>query len=279
MMSRGFQNPVDFAQAYNSDCEQRVGNIDQIARNTPTQEIGIVGTRVTGNPNSPQPAHFTAMSASVSQQTNTGLRALPPAPDLPEDRRTQTPAMNRLQTRDPADTTSTSISSGITTTRLSSGTPWPASNRASSSGNVQGGPGVPLSGSSYSVGSSGVQSNAGTEENHSASTSTPTQPNTQSTQANIPSRTTLHNSPLAPPNIAHPPSSIPPAPSSSSSDGTQETRSSALSEQQCRVCMDAKADVVFVPCGHMCCASCSKQLTVCPFCRQNIRATVRPILS
>ena len=44
----------------------------------------------------------------------------------------------------------------------------------------------------------------------------------------------------------------------------------------CVICMEAKRDVIFLVCGHVCCCSnCSTGLTECPMCRQTIVKTVR----
>lgn len=48
----------------------------------------------------------------------------------------------------------------------------------------------------------------------------------------------------------------------------------------CKVCMDAEMDVVFLPCQHMVtCSSCALALAECPICREDIRYTIKPILS
>ncbi|VVC45175.1 E3 ubiquitin-protein ligase BOI-like,Zinc finger, RING-type [Cinara cedri] len=44
-----------------------------------------------------------------------------------------------------------------------------------------------------------------------------------------------------------------------------------LDELECIVCMEARFDVLFIPCGHLCCCSkCSQKITVCPMCRTHI---------
>ncbi|KAK2182415.1 hypothetical protein NP493_354g00014 [Ridgeia piscesae] len=49
---------------------------------------------------------------------------------------------------------------------------------------------------------------------------------------------------------------------------------------QCKICMDAEAKIVFLPCGHLCsCATCAPALRNCPICRALIRGTVRVFLS
>lgn len=48
---------------------------------------------------------------------------------------------------------------------------------------------------------------------------------------------------------------------------------------ECVVCLDRQCDIVFVPCGHMCCCSvCSSSLTECPMCRSNIIQKLRVIM-
>ncbi|XP_076044930.1 baculoviral IAP repeat-containing protein 2-like isoform X1 [Oratosquilla oratoria] len=50
--------------------------------------------------------------------------------------------------------------------------------------------------------------------------------------------------------------------------------------RMCKVCMDCEMDVVFLPCAHMVvCASCAVALTACPICRQDIKYTIKPIVS
>ncbi|XP_075986194.1 E3 ubiquitin-protein ligase LRSAM1-like [Anticarsia gemmatalis] len=52
-------------------------------------------------------------------------------------------------------------------------------------------------------------------------------------------------------------------------------------EAECVICMDAKSEVVFVPCGHMCCCHpCSKkEMDCCPMCRTNIERTIKVIIA
>ncbi|CAK1599697.1 unnamed protein product [Parnassius mnemosyne] len=52
-------------------------------------------------------------------------------------------------------------------------------------------------------------------------------------------------------------------------------------EGECVVCMDAKSEVVFVPCGHMCCCqSCGmQQIDLCPMCRINIERKIKVLIS
>jgi len=42
-------------------------------------------------------------------------------------------------------------------------------------------------------------------------------------------------------------------------------------EKLCKVCLDKDADVVFIPCGHICCCmECTEALRQCPICRKKI---------
>ncbi|KAL0850272.1 hypothetical protein ABMA28_012113 [Loxostege sticticalis] len=52
---------------------------------------------------------------------------------------------------------------------------------------------------------------------------------------------------------------------------------SSTYESECVVCMDAKCEVVFVPCGHMCCCLlCSqKEIENCPLCRGDLEKVIR----
>lgn len=55
----------------------------------------------------------------------------------------------------------------------------------------------------------------------------------------------------------------------------------AIMESECVVCMDARCEVVFVPCGHMCCCqSCSvKDMGYCPMCRSIIERSIKVIVA
>jgi len=45
---------------------------------------------------------------------------------------------------------------------------------------------------------------------------------------------------------------------------------------ECNICMDAKPNQTFVPCGHcVCCEKCASTLKVCPLCREKITQKVR----
>ena len=48
---------------------------------------------------------------------------------------------------------------------------------------------------------------------------------------------------------------------------------------RCIVCMEARPEVVFVPCGHLvCCVGCAEQVVSCPSCRAEIAQRVRTYL-
>ncbi|XP_054257975.1 E3 ubiquitin-protein ligase LRSAM1-like [Macrosteles quadrilineatus] len=45
---------------------------------------------------------------------------------------------------------------------------------------------------------------------------------------------------------------------------------------ECVVCMEAKCNIVFVPCGHLCtCASCASNLLLCPLCRSSLQRKIQ----
>ncbi|CAK1548295.1 unnamed protein product [Leptosia nina] len=55
-----------------------------------------------------------------------------------------------------------------------------------------------------------------------------------------------------------------------------------LSEDaECVICMETKSEVVFVPCGHMCCCQrCSqKDITSCPMCRTEIERIIKVLIA
>ncbi|XP_046397759.1 E3 ubiquitin-protein ligase LRSAM1-like isoform X2 [Ischnura elegans] len=56
--------------------------------------------------------------------------------------------------------------------------------------------------------------------------------------------------------------------------------SHGMSQRECAVCLDMKCEVIFIPCGHMCCCSgCSEQLDLCPLCRALVEQKIRVIPS
>lgn len=61
---------------------------------------------------------------------------------------------------------------------------------------------------------------------------------------------------------------------------TEQAENSTL-ESECVVCMDSKCEVVFVPCGHMCCCQpCATQdMTSCPMCRGTIERKIKVMIA
>nr|XP_039257848.1 uncharacterized protein LOC120334400 isoform X1 [Styela clava] len=47
-------------------------------------------------------------------------------------------------------------------------------------------------------------------------------------------------------------------------------------ERMCKICFSNPADMVFVPCGHMCCCmQCTQAITQCPMCRKKIQKAIK----
>lgn len=45
---------------------------------------------------------------------------------------------------------------------------------------------------------------------------------------------------------------------------------------ECVVCMENRCDIIFLPCGHVCCCfKCEKDIAACPLCRASIAQKVR----
>lgn len=67
----------------------------------------------------------------------------------------------------------------------------------------------------------------------------------------------------------------PSAPLLESQDSASELRV-IPSENECVVCMDCNCDIIFVPCGHLCCCvNCSNPLEDCPMCRITIERKIK----
>lgn len=48
----------------------------------------------------------------------------------------------------------------------------------------------------------------------------------------------------------------------------------------CKICLDNRSDVLFLPCGHMVsCPQCAPALVKCPVCRKQINGHVKTFLS
>ncbi|XP_045195520.2 baculoviral IAP repeat-containing protein 2-like isoform X1 [Mercenaria mercenaria] len=50
--------------------------------------------------------------------------------------------------------------------------------------------------------------------------------------------------------------------------------------QMCKICLDSRADVIFLPCGHMVsCPQCAPALIKCPICRQTVNGQLKAFFS
>ncbi|XP_053391862.1 baculoviral IAP repeat-containing protein 7-A-like isoform X2 [Mercenaria mercenaria] len=49
--------------------------------------------------------------------------------------------------------------------------------------------------------------------------------------------------------------------------------------QMCKICLDSRADWIFLPCGHMVCPQCAPALIECPVCRQTINGQLKAFFS
>ncbi|XP_053396381.1 baculoviral IAP repeat-containing protein 7-like [Mercenaria mercenaria] len=50
--------------------------------------------------------------------------------------------------------------------------------------------------------------------------------------------------------------------------------------QMCKICLDSRADVIFLPCGHMVsCPQCAPALTKCPVCRKTVNGHIKAFFS
>ena len=64
------------------------------------------------------------------------------------------------------------------------------------------------------------------------------------------------------------------------SPSMQERIRQLQEERKCKICLDKLADIVFVPCGHLCsCTSCAPALRKCPICRVKIEKAIRTYVS
>jgi len=77
--------------------------------------------------------------------------------------------------------------------------------------------------------------------------------------------------------IATPAQGPPPAPTSPPRrPAAPAQRSDSIDQDACVVCLDQKAIMAFVPCGHRCvCEGCSAILNDCPMCRAPKQSVVR----
>ncbi|XP_056639062.1 E3 ubiquitin-protein ligase LRSAM1-like isoform X1 [Diorhabda sublineata] len=53
----------------------------------------------------------------------------------------------------------------------------------------------------------------------------------------------------------------------------------AISASECVICLDVECQIIFVPCGHLCCCcNCSVPVSECPLCRETIERKITLIL-
>ncbi|XP_017163241.1 E3 ubiquitin-protein ligase LRSAM1 [Poecilia reticulata] len=100
-------------------------------------------------------------------------------------------------------------------------------------------------------------------------------------KAETPTGLTPPPSPLAPSTATAPTPSPPRSPRTPGTPGTPVTPSAPTpvegpGSSECVVCMEVGAQVVFLPCGHVCCCRiCSDALQNCPLCRSSISQRIR----
>ncbi|XP_045195485.2 baculoviral IAP repeat-containing protein 2-like isoform X2 [Mercenaria mercenaria] len=50
--------------------------------------------------------------------------------------------------------------------------------------------------------------------------------------------------------------------------------------QMCKICLDSRADIIFLPCGHMVsCPQCAPALTKCPVCRKTVNGHIKAVFA
>ncbi|XP_043951965.1 E3 ubiquitin-protein ligase LRSAM1 [Gambusia affinis] len=100
-------------------------------------------------------------------------------------------------------------------------------------------------------------------------------------KAETPTGLTPPPSPVLPSTATAPTPSPPRSPRTPGTPGTPVTPSAPTpvegpGSSECVVCMETGAQVVFLPCGHVCCCQvCSDALQNCPLCRSNISQRIR----
>lgn len=73
----------------------------------------------------------------------------------------------------------------------------------------------------------------------------------------------------------------PPLPSEDGCRGVVNQQEGNISDNaECVICMEYKPQVVFVPCGHMCCCQicCKKDISSCPMCRSDIERIIKVLI-
>uniref|UniRef100_A0A8D8FLV8 E3 ubiquitin-protein ligase LRSAM1 n=1 Tax=Culex pipiens TaxID=7175 RepID=A0A8D8FLV8_CULPI len=69
-----------------------------------------------------------------------------------------------------------------------------------------------------------------------------------------------------------------PAPSCPPEDGAGVSGGAAIQFAECVICMEETVQVIFLPCGHMCCCSgCHTEIRDCPMCRAYIERKIKVI--
>ncbi|XP_061867343.1 E3 ubiquitin-protein ligase LRSAM1 isoform X2 [Colius striatus] len=69
---------------------------------------------------------------------------------------------------------------------------------------------------------------------------------------------------------------VPAAPEPSAPLEQPTAPTAPLLQPECVVCMEQETQMVFLPCGHVCCCqSCSQKLHTCPLCRRDIAQRIR----
>lgn len=71
-----------------------------------------------------------------------------------------------------------------------------------------------------------------------------------------------------------------PAPTQSSINQIDSNDNITVIQNECVVCMERESDMVFLPCGHLCCCNnCQMPLIECPICRGKLERRVKVIKS
>ncbi|KAK4877286.1 hypothetical protein RN001_009792 [Aquatica leii] len=76
--------------------------------------------------------------------------------------------------------------------------------------------------------------------------------------------------------LSEPTAIVPSAPVLEAASASESKTVAKTSESECVICMDAYCEVIFVPCGHLCCCfNCADPLHDCPMCRGEIERKIR----
>lgn len=63
-------------------------------------------------------------------------------------------------------------------------------------------------------------------------------------------------------------------------EGLEEANRQLKEPVMCKICYDAIACVITLPCGHMsCCSQCISAMSRCPICRSEIKGTIRALMA